>query len=293
MDWQDLARTQASVISRRQLTDSGLSAAAIRGLLQRRDLIRLLPGVYSPRVVPTSFAQRVWAAALWSGGTVSHRSAARLWELPVPASSTVHVIVDRPVHRRAPNVRLHRVPLAAQSIITLDGLPVTNRAVTVIELLRSENLRTARDLLDRALQRSWVDLDAVGQARRDGVGRAGNAQLRDLLDGVEPGAHARSEAALHRILRRAGVTGWEPQHRVRLPTGVAYLDLAFPDQRLVLEVDGKLFHDRLSDAFESDRARQNELILAGWRVLRFTWRMVNDDPDGVADRIRRALAATP
>ncbi|HEX2308075.1 MAG TPA: hypothetical protein VHI14_07145 [Jatrophihabitantaceae bacterium] len=36
--------------------------------------------------------------------------------------------------------------------------------------------------------------------------------------------------------------------------------------------------------FESDRLRQNELVAAGWRVLRFTWRMLYDDPDRVLAR---------
>ncbi len=59
---------------------------------------------------------------------------------------------------------------------------------------------------------------------------------------------------------------------------------------LAIEVDGKLWHDELSDRFESDRRRQNELILAGWRILRFTWAMLRDRPDDVISRIVQALA---
>jgi very-short-patch-repair endonuclease len=43
--------------------------------------------------------------------------------------------------------------------------------------------------------------------------------------------------------------------------------------------------------FESDRLRQNALLLAGWLVLRFTWQMLTEDPDYVVRTTRQALAA--
>ena len=41
-----------------------------------------------------------------------------------------------------------------------------------------------------------------------------------------------------------------------------------------------------------DRERDAALVLAGYRVLRFTWAHVIDRPHYVADTIRRALATT-
>ena len=116
-------------------------------------------------------------------------------------------------------------------------------------------------------------------------GRAGNVALRRLLNEAEPGAHAESERRLIKLLRRAGITGWVPQYRIRLSAGAAFTDLAFPDCRLAVEVDGRRYHDESSGRFESDRHRQNELQALGWRVLRFTWRMLIDDPDGVIAKI--------
>jgi very-short-patch-repair endonuclease len=67
-----------------------------------------------------------------------------------------------------------------------------------------------------------------------------------------------------------------------------YLDVGFRSQKLVLEIDGRI-HQTDRHLFESDRWRQNALVLAGWRVLRFTWRMVEDHPDQFVRQVRRAL----
>jgi len=58
------------------------------------------------------------------------------------------------------------------------------------------------------------------------------------------------------------------------------------------ESDGFAHHGH-REAFERDRFRQNLLVLAGWRVLRFTWRQICTDPDGVAEQVAAALAVRP
>ncbi len=278
-----------ALISRAQLSDCGVSEGAIRRLVGRRDLLRLLPGVYTPRPVPTSFIQRAWAAVLWSGGTLSHYSAAQLWQLPVTTTKVTHLIVSPDYRPTASGLVLHRVGLRPQSATIVDGLPVTTRSMTTLDLLRGEPLRSAHSLLDRAVQYGWVDVRDLERAVRDQPGRTGNDQLRRLVARIEPGADAESERVLHRLLRRAAVTGWVAQYRVRLTSGFAYLDVAFPAHRLAIEVDGRRYHDERSDAFEGDRTRQNELQLLGWRVLRFTWAALRDRPDAVIDTINASL----
>jgi very-short-patch-repair endonuclease len=45
----------------------------------------------------------------------------------------------------------------------------------------------------------------------------------------------------------------------------------FRELKLAIEIDGRLFHTA-AEVFETDRGRQNTLVLDGWCVLRFTWR---------------------
>ncbi len=58
----------------------------------------------------------------------------------------------------------------------------------------------------------------------------------------------------------------------------------------MVELDGHGFHSTPSE-FERDRRRDADLQAAGYRVLRFTWRQVTEQPGWVADRIRAVLAA--
>lgn len=147
VDWRDLARAQAGVITRGQLTDCGVGASVIRRLIARRDLVPVLPGVYAARPSPVSFELRAWAGVLWSGGVLSHRSAARLWGLPAPSSTSIHLTVAPAVRPTAAGFVLHRVVLVPGSITTIDDLPVTRRPATVVDLLRCEPLPAARKLL--------------------------------------------------------------------------------------------------------------------------------------------------
>jgi very-short-patch-repair endonuclease len=65
--------------------------------------------------------------------------------------------------------------------------------------------------------------------------------------------------------------------------------MAYPELRIAIEADGFAVHGT-RPAFEDDRARQNRLMLAGWQVLRFTWRQVCRQPESVVDQLRTAVA---
>jgi very-short-patch-repair endonuclease len=291
MDWRDLAHAQSGVIGRDQLARCAVSERAIDGLVARRDLVEMLPCVYRARSAPELRAQREWAAVLWSDGVLSHSSAARLWDVPAPPTPLVHVTVDDRRYRKpAAGVRLHRVLLTSTDVTTAGGRPVTTRARTVIDLLRTERYAVARDLRDRGLRLGWIDPPSIQRSISTQLGRTGNTQLRLLLQEVELGAQAESERILHRILRGAGLVGWRPQYPVRLGSRTAYLDVAFPSIKLAIEVDGRIAHDELSDRFDDDRARQNALVAAGWTVIRFTWTHLQD-PDYVLSQIMQHLAA--
>lgn len=292
MHWQDVARSQAGVIARAQLRTCGVSEDAIRGLIARGELVALLPGVYAPRPVPGSWLQRCWAAVLWSDGVLSHRSAGALWQTPVPSTTIVHLTVGDRRFRKVPaNIRPHRVALDVRDRTTLNGLPVTTRERTLIDLMRTERLVTARELRDRGLQQGWLTEGSIPRSVEEQPGRTGNRALRRLYDELERGAQSEAERRLHGLLRRAGLTAWRPQYRVRFAGRVAFADVAFPDAKIAIEVDGRRFHDDGSDRFEDDRARQNDFVLAGWRVIRVTWFMLTEAPDEVIAQIVQLLAA--
>jgi very-short-patch-repair endonuclease len=67
------------------------------------------------------------------------------------------------------------------------------------------------------------------------------------------------------------------------------VDFLWPEQRLIVETDGFGAHGTRR-AFERDRQRDARLQAAGYRVLRFTWRQLLDEPEVVAARLAAALA---
>jgi very-short-patch-repair endonuclease len=75
---------------------------------------------------------------------------------------------------------------------------------------------------------------------------------------------------------------------VYLHSRIFYIDIAFKQRKLAIEIDGRL-HETDEDLFESDRWRQNALVADGWRVLRFTWTMLRDHPEIFVRAILEAL----
>ncbi len=116
-------------------------------------------------------------------------------------------------------------------------------------------------------------------------GPTGNPRLRRLRAQLVDGAAAHSERLLHGILRRGGLSGWKPNHRILLVDGAAIVvDVAFVERKLAIEVDGWAYHSDV-DRFRRDRQRQNSLVSLGWTVLRFTWADLTERPDYVLSTI--------
>jgi very-short-patch-repair endonuclease len=62
------------------------------------------------------------------------------------------------------------------------------------------------------------------------------------------------------------------------------VDFAWPELRLILECDGRRYHD-----FESDRERWSALAGDGWRIIYATWRDVCRSPEAFVERVQTAL----
>jgi very-short-patch-repair endonuclease len=66
------------------------------------------------------------------------------------------------------------------------------------------------------------------------------------------------------------------------------VDFLWARSRLIVEVDG-YEHHRGRESFEADRARDAELAVGGYRVLRFTYRQVTEEQPRVARSVRQLL----
>jgi very-short-patch-repair endonuclease len=89
-----------------------------------------------------------------------------------------------------------------------------------------------------------------------------------------------------RLLRRAGITGYETNARIH-----GYeVDFLWRDAGLVVEVDGYDAHSGRI-AFERDRVKHATLIAHGLRLMPVTGRRIQVDTEGVLTDLRHALDA--
>lgn len=118
--------------------------------------------------------------------------------------------------------------------------------------------------------------------------RALREALALRLPGYDPGDSELEIRAL-RALHRAGLPTPIQQHVVRRPDGrLARIDLAYPSERIAIELDGWDHHGRRS-RFDPDRIRRNELTLLGWDVYNFTATM---DDNTLTSTVAAALHRT-
>ncbi|MFL6101074.1 MAG: endonuclease domain-containing protein [Actinomycetales bacterium] len=158
-----------------------------------------------------------------------------------------------------------------------------------MDLLASLPWPQARRLWAWTVTRNVLGPEQLAEAAATRVGWRGTPQLKRLVRSTSSGALSEAEERLHALLRKGRLERWVANAPVRVGGRVvAVADVLFPDARLVIEVDGYTSHTGVN-AFHQDRARQNALVLAGYTVLRFTWRDLTRRPDDVLREIERAL----
>ena len=309
-----LAAAQHGVFTPRQASELGFSRRERRTRVARGIWIELRPTVLTAVGAPDSRSQRRWAAYLEAGGppraAVSHASAAAVLGLPGFAERDRPDITKQERRRHELSLgRLHcNAWLPRSHVRAIDGLPVTTIARTVFDLAgdpdphvwRSRKLLAVHDArigraLDTSLQRlgnTLVEQQRVA-AELTRRGRPGSAVMRRVL-AERDDEHVPTESELEDLfLAVCDDFGLPSPGRQRVLGGeapIGRVDFVYLDARLVIEVDGRRFHDSLTD-LDHDRWRDNELLVAGFRVLRFRWRDLVDHPDRVARLVQQALGA--
>jgi very-short-patch-repair endonuclease len=279
-----IAHRQHHVFTRAQARAAGFDYRTVKRRIRNRDWIEVFNDVFTAAGTAMTHESVAHAAALATKGVVSHQTAARLHRLDLavtpPVPNQAHVTTSPRTHIAVAGVVEHRLRLHPQDTTTIDGIPVTTRTRTVVDLLASLDRRDALGLLFRAVQNKWLfvsDLDAAIPSRK---GMHGTPQLRELAAMTGTNAHSVAEHALHEILLELPDLRWVANAPLTINGRRLVVDVLVPDMRIVIEVDGKEFHSG-ADRFQSDRERQNALVSAGYTVIRLTWLDVSSRPDYV------------
>lgn len=274
-----LTRMHGGLIATYELHAAGYGRASIRRAVEVGTLIRVRKGWYASPGLPTPILR-----AARVGGRITCLSAMSLhgiWAYPCTA---LHVAVSADASRlRRPtsimrrlevgdDVRVHwRLPRSDARLILSPG-------DSLADLLRCQPPDIAATAVDSALHRG-----VVGPQEMERVFAGLSERRRALLHPHD----GRCESGTETIVRvRMALLGIHLRPQVLIP-GVGRVDFVAGD-RLVIEVDGAEYHTD-PVRFETDRRRDAELSRRGYRVLRFSYRMVMDDWPLVESAILSAL----
>jgi hypothetical protein len=213
---------------------------------------------------------------------LSHRAAAALWGIRPSAAAKIDVTVSRTSGSRSTTrIEVHR-PRRPPMATRQDGIPVTTPGQTLADLA----LALPRRALEKAIEMAEVrKLHIVVPDDHPGGRRLRDARpLPTTTDSpLEDAFLALCDAYdIPRPLVQTLVEGYR-------------VDFCWPEERLIVETDGYEHHGTRA-AFERDRAKDAQLTVRGWRVLRFTDPQVHDEPAFVAGVVLSARSrslATP
>lgn len=286
-----IAAVQHGLVTRAQLLRAGGGLGAVKHGVKTKRLRPIQRGVY--RVGPMASPREKEMAAVLAcgaGASVSHRSAAALWCLLAHPGESAPVDVTLADGRRCrrPGVRAHRGPaLEPGDVATVDGIPTTSPARTLLDLARAVGSRELEQAVARAEKARLASRAEVLSLIARHPKRGGYRSLRALVQDSVSLAVTRSEAEERflALVRKARL----PVPAVNVRVGGYEVDFFWRSERLVVEVDGFAFHSSRSQ-FERDHQKDVDLSARGFQVVRVTWRQIVAAPEATLARLAGTLA---
>jgi very-short-patch-repair endonuclease len=284
-----LAERQHGVVALWQLIQLGFDSGAIEARLARCRLHRVHRGVYAVGHRRLEW-RGVLIAAVYAYGpeaVLSHRSAARLWAIRPNNRRDVDVTVPGRGLRRRPGLQPHSVRhLDPRDITKIDGIPVTTLPRTLLDLAEVVPKDHVIRALTEAERQQIIDLRAINELLARSPGRRGQRPLREILTDavIEPRTREEFEHRFAQFCHEFGL----PRPKVNTDVEGYEVDALWAESKLIVELDSWEFH-RHRRAFEADRERDAVLLLAGYRVVRITWRQLTREPGKLAARLRALL----
>lgn len=278
-----IAAHQHQAFSRNQALQAGFSAEAIRRHIESGVWVKQSPTVYAATDARPTWDRRLQVALLTGGAeaAASHATAAYVLGAREKRPQIIDILIPSRKHALSlPGVRFHRVRMVEAT--TRSGLRVTSVPRTIVDIADRPELE---HVLDTALHKRLTTVARMKEYIKPLKTNPGLRRLRRLLDDREKGSLTTElERRFDALLEHSPLPSPARQH----PIGGRFADFAYVDERIVVELDGGDSHMR-KEVFEDDRLRQNEMVLAGWLVLRFTWDDVTKRPDYVVRTIRHAI----
>lgn len=290
-----IAARQHGVISLAQARAAGLSVKQLGTMCRGGEWTRPLPGVYASASCPKGWEQDLMAACVWAGSdaVASHRSAGQLWELDGCPTGQIEILFECSGKRAPDGITLRRTRFLPKFDRTVyRRVPVTTPTRTLVDLAAVLDERSLQMALDDALRRlvklDVLDfrLDRYTEHRRRGI-----PTLRRLVDDRKrlgiPGSPLESRVAW--LLAKSGLPQPVRQYEI-FDRGhfLARVDFAYPQHKVIIEVDGYRFHSG-RPSWVRDAEQRSHLAALGWAVIVATYERVEGNPQSLLDQVAQSL----
>jgi very-short-patch-repair endonuclease len=294
----ELASAQAGTFARWQLGDTGVDDKLIERRCTSGVWLRVRPGVFVLRGTPPSRATDLWCAWLSVGphAVRSHECAAEARGLHPVLTGQLIFTTRHGDHHRQRGVTVHQLgDLLPHHVAAVDGIPTTTAARTVVDLASVVGLERLKQIVENASLEKVTTDDEVGVVLHQ-IARPGKRGIRKLVRVLamrapgEPVPDSALERMLLDALRSVGLPDPIPQfpHPGR-EIGTGWVDFAYPEAKLILEADGRRWHQRITQmAF--DVARDKAAARMGWLTMRFLHEELRADPRHEAMSVVETLA---
>ncbi len=217
----------------------------------------------------------------------SHASAGWIWGLLRYAPGAIDVTAPNRRHARTA-FRLHHAGFAPRDCTEREGIPVTSLARTHLDLAATLPPARIARTLERSEELQLFDLGAFDELLARLPHHRGAVPLRDALDLYRPDpTFTRSgvEERFVELVKSAGL----PVPAMNYNVAGLELDAYWEAERFAVELDIYETHGTHA-AFERDRLRQEDLLLARIEMDRITGPRLKREPERVIERLGRLLA---
>jgi very-short-patch-repair endonuclease len=257
------------------------------------ELVRLHPGWVTVADLAEDWTVRAHAATGYAQGPLSHMSALAVHGVVENEVTRLNVTVTgRRKLRSSRWLRIHRTrnPFA---VVRTRGLPATPIARALVDTWgdahRTSAMRgfdhVARAAVLRATRERGTTCAELFRELDLRPELPGRVSLNDLAGLIAGGCQSELEIfGVRNVLAVPGLPGFQQQYRVVLGDGPVFLDAAWPEVKLAVELDGAAFHGS-QEARERDLRRDAALAARGWLVLRFSYRRLTRHPEACRAQI--------
>jgi hypothetical protein len=264
--------------------DAGLTRRALRGKSWQRIGAELYRWTESPEDHWLTLS--AWRRVLPPETIFAGTSAAWLFGIELDPTNPVEIVVPPSSGiRNRTGLKVRRSEIPRAELVSIRGFRATALPLTLSTLCLQRPAVEALIAIDMAL-RMGLTKPAALERYAEEARRHGAARMRPLVSLAAP-AESPMETRLRWLLISAGLPRPEVQAELgdRSARFIGRVDLYYPEARLVLEYDGGNHRERLVE----DNRRQNKIVNAEYRVLRYTAADIYNRADVVVAEVRDAL----